>query len=103
VTFVKLFPEPKRRPETFRVATFAKLLTDRFALVTVFETTRFATGCVNAEAVTFVKLFPEPKKRPETFRVVMLAREAMRFETVSRLVTFRVVMLAREVVRAVEA
>jgi hypothetical protein len=38
VTFVKLFPEPKRRPETFRVATFAKLLTDRFALVTVFET-----------------------------------------------------------------
>jgi hypothetical protein len=39
-----LFPEPKRRPETLRVATFAKLLTDRFALVTVFETTRFANG-----------------------------------------------------------
>jgi hypothetical protein len=38
-----LFPEPKRRPETFKVATFARV-TERFALVTVFETTRFENG-----------------------------------------------------------
>jgi hypothetical protein len=76
--------------ETFRVATFARV-TERFALVTVFETTRFATGCVNAEAVTFVKLFPEPKRRLETFRVATFALPAIRVVRLVVVETFRVV------------
>ena len=77
--------------ETFRVATFAKFVTERFALVTVFVTARFATGCVNAEAVTFVRLFPEPKRRLETFRVATFALPAIRVVRLVVVETFRVV------------
>ena len=62
-----------------------------FVVVTVFETTRFASGCVNAEAVTFVRLFPEPKRRPETFRVATFALPAIRVVRLDVVETFRVV------------
>jgi len=67
--FVRLFPELKRLP-TFRVAIFAKDVTVKLAVVTVFETTRFASD--PPDVWTFVRLFPDPKSL-STFKVKMFA------------------------------